>query len=256
MRAPRAHIAAGVALAVSCLLALAPTASAAPVVTFKVKVLPIPGFAHTGNVLGEGADVLVQDTIAGTEYGGFPSPLVALNLLAPVGTRIDPHGFPTCAPSTLENVGPAGCPKGSIAGPIGEGLGVVTFGGEQVPEKVTIQAFFAPGGGLTFYANGSTPVSLQIVEKGHWISAAPPYGPELFVEIPLIESVPGAPDASILSFKVTVGAAYRKHGKTFSYVTLPSSCPHGGAPIQTELGFLSHEHATVGYRQPCPRARR
>ncbi len=123
-----------------CPLALVPAASAAPTVTFKVKVLPIPGFAHTGNILGAGADVLVQDTIAGTEYGGFPYPFVELNLFAPAGTQINPQGFPTCAPSTLENVGPAGCPKKSIAGPIGEGLGVVTFGGEQVPEKVTIQA--------------------------------------------------------------------------------------------------------------------
>jgi hypothetical protein len=234
-------------------LAFAPAASAAPAVTFKAKALPIPGFPHTGNILGAGAEVLVQDTIAGTEYGGFPSPLVLLSLDAPAGTRVTPTGFATCAPAVLESSGPVGCPKKSVAGPIGEGIGVVTFGGEQVKEKVTLQTFFAPNNGLIIYANGSTPVSLQIVEKGHWVRAAPPYGPELIVEIPLVESLPGAPDASILSFKVAVGAAYRKGGKTVSYITLPTRCPRGGAPIRTELSFLSHEHTTVAYRQPCPR---
>jgi hypothetical protein len=39
--------------------------------------------------------------------------------------------------------------------------------------------------------------------------------------LPLVETVPGALDASILSFKVTVGAAYKKGKKTVSYITLP-----------------------------------
>jgi hypothetical protein len=234
---------------------LAPGACAAPTVTFKAKPVPIPGFPGTGNILGAGAEVVVQDTIAGTEYGGFPSPLVLLSIAAPVGTEVTPTGFATCAPAALEIGGPAGCPKQSIAGPVGEGIGVVTFGGEQVREKVTLQAFFAPDDGLIVYADGSTPVSLQIVEKGHWVRAAPPYGPELIVEIPLVVSLPGAPDASILSFKVAVGAAYRKGGRTVSYITLPGRCPRAGAPIESELSFLSGEHTTVAYRQPCPRRR-
>jgi hypothetical protein len=236
-----------------CSLAFAPGAGAAPAVTFKVKPQPIPGFPGTGNILGAGARVTVQDTITGTEYGGFPSPLVLLDIFTPANTKIDSTGFATCSPAALENVGPSACPKKSIAGPVGEGVGVVTFGGEQVREKVTLQSFFAPNNGLMVYANGSTPVSLQIVEKGHWVTGPAPYGPELIVDIPLVESVPGAPDASILSFKVAVGAAYRKHGKTHSYITLPKHCPHGGAPIKTELSFLSGEHTAVAFNQPCPR---
>ncbi|MGA8362952.1 MAG: hypothetical protein WB709_00350 [Solirubrobacteraceae bacterium] len=248
----RAFVLACLALLVVCQLASVTAAEGAPTVTFKVKPQPIPGFPGTGNILGAGAQVTVQDTISGTEYGGFPSPLVLLAILAPAGTKINSTGFATCSPAALENVGPSACPKQSIAGPVGEGIGVVTFGGEQVREKVTLQSFFAPNNGLTVYANGSTPVSLQIVEKGHWITGPAPYGPELIVDIPLVESVPGAPDASILSFKVAVGAAYRKHGKMHSYITLPKHCPRGGAPIKTELGFLSGEHSTVAFKQPCP----
>src|SRR5271166_3431576 len=53
-------------------LGLPAAASAAPVVTFKAKAVPIPGFPHTGNILGAGAAEQVEWTIKGTEYGGFP----------------------------------------------------------------------------------------------------------------------------------------------------------------------------------------
>ena len=55
--------------------------------------------------------------------------------------------------------------------------------------------------------------------------ASAPYGPEMTVELPLVETVPGADDASILSFKVKVGAAYKRDGKTVSYITLPRRAP-------------------------------
>jgi|SRR5580700_1815107 hypothetical protein len=235
------------------LLGFAAGAPAAPAVTFKATALPIPGFPGTGNILGAGAEVEVKDTISGTEYGGFPSPLRQLTLTSPAGTKITPAGFVTCAPAVLENSGPAGCPKMSVAGPLGEGLGVVSFGGEQVQERVTIQPFFAPGGELLFYANGSTPVSLQITERAHLVSAPAGFGPEVVAEIPLVETVPGAPDASILSFTVTVGAAYRRHGKTVSYITVPKHCPRGGYLIKSQLSFFSGEHTVVDYHGPCPR---
>jgi hypothetical protein len=233
--------------------ALAASASAAPTVTLKVTPVPIPGFPGTGNILGAAADVEVQSTISGTEYGGFPSPLVLLTLAAPAGTKVSSNGFPTCAPSTLEAKGPEGCSKKSIAGPVGEGVGVVSFGDERVTEKVSIQGFFAPGNALVFYVHGTTPVSLEIIEKAHVVSASPPFGPETIVEVPLVETVPGALDASILSFKVAVGAAYKKGKQTISYITLPRKCPKAGFPIRSELKFLSGETTTVGLRNPCPR---
>ena len=72
------------------------------------------------------------------------------------------------------------------------------------------------------------------------------------MEVPLIETLPGAEDASVLSFKVTVGVAYKKAKKTVSYLTLPKRCPKGGVPIKAELGFLSGETVTVALKQPCP----
>jgi hypothetical protein len=234
-------------------LVLTPGAWAAPTVTLKAAALPIAGFPGTGNILGAGAEAEVQSTITGTEYGGFPSPLVLITIDSPVGTKVSSNGFPTCAPATLEIDGPEGCPKKSTAGPQGEGLGVVSFGDERVAEKASIQGFFAPDNALIFYVDGSTPVSLQIVEKARWVSGNALFGPQAIVEVPLIETVPDAPDVSILSFKVAVGAAYRKGKKTVSYITLAKRCPKGGSPIKVEMKFLSGETATAGYNVPCPK---
>lgn len=237
---------------VSLALVLAGSASAAPRVTFKVKAIPIPGFRGTGAILGAGSEVEVQVTIGGTEYGGFPSPLTGISIYAPKGVKLTPAGFATCAPSALEASGAAGCPKKSRAGPPGVGLGVVTFGGERVPEEVSIQGFFAPAGGLTFYVEGNTPTSFQILELAHWVMAGAPFGPELIVEVPLIETVPGADDASVISFTVKVGAAYRRGGRMVSYITEPKKCPRGGFPTKAELKFLSGESVTVTDTVPCP----
>jgi hypothetical protein len=234
-------------------LALAPVATAAPTATLKVSALPIPGFPGTGDILGAGAEVEVQMTISGTEYGGFPSPLTELNFFAPAGVGVDATGFPICAAAVLEADGPGGCPQKSSAGPPGVGLGVVAFGGERVPESVSIQSFFALGGGLSFYVEGRTPSSFQILEKAHWIPAGAPYGKEVLIEVPLVETVPQGPDASVLSFKVKVGAAYKRGRKTVSYITQPRRCPGGGFPVKAELRFLSGETTTLVDDVPCPK---
>lgn len=237
---------------VLAMLGVASVAVAAPSVTLKVKALPIPGFPGTGNVLGAGAEVEVQVTISGNEYGGYPSPLTGIDLYSPSGSRITPAGFVTCTDAVLENDGGAGCPKRSSAGPPGVGLGVVAFGGQPVPEKVSIESFFAPGGGLTFLVGGRTPAYFQVLEKAHWVSASPPYGQEVIVEVPLVETAPGANDASVTSFTVKVGAAYKRGKRTVSYFTQPKKCPRGGFPAKLEMKFLSGETVTVVQSLPCP----
>jgi hypothetical protein len=231
---------------------LASPAPATPTVTLNAKAIPIAGFPGTGDLLGAGFEAEVEVTIGGTEYGGFPSPLIGLNVFAPAGVKVAPTGFPTCAPLALEVSGATACARRSSAGPQGVGFGVVSFGGELVPEKVSIKQFFAPGGGLTFYVEGNTPSSFQFLEPSHWTTASAPFGPELIVEVPLIETTPGADDASVTSFKVKVGAAYRRGGRTISYLTQPKRCPRGGFPVKLELSFLSGETVPVADTVPCP----
>lgn len=240
------------ALSLLAMLVFGSVALAAPTATLKVKPLPIPGFPGTGDFLGAGFEVETQGTISGTEYAGFPAPLVGINFYTPIGVKIAPSGFATCAPTLLEAAGPEKCPKNSSAGPVGTGLGVVSFGGEEVREQVAIRSFFAADG-LVFYVEGSTPVSLQFVERAHYVNAAAPFGKELIIEVPLVETVPGAPDASVTGFKVKIGAAYKKGNKVVSYITQPKKCPKGGFPVKMELKFLGGEITTVNDVVPCPK---
>jgi hypothetical protein len=144
----------------------AATASAAPTITLKAKAVPIPGYPHTGNILGAGAAIQAEYKISGTEYGGFPPPVTGITFYLPRGVKLHPRGFATCAPSVIEVRGPSACPRRSSAGPKGSADGIVSFGTERVNEKVAVLPFFAPGGGLEFYVNGVTPVSIEILSKG------------------------------------------------------------------------------------------
>jgi hypothetical protein len=236
-------------------LSLTGIASAAPVVTLNAKAVPIAGFPGTGNILGAGAAVEAKYTIKGTEStGGVPSQITHVNFFLPAGSKINSNGFVTCPPATLENIGPSGCPKKSQASPVGTAGVVDPIGGELVKENATLQAFFAPGGGLQFYANAASPISAQLlVAKGTFIKAAAPYGMELSTDVELIQSVPGAPAVSTESITIKVGAAYKKGKKTISYGTLPTKCPKGGFPVKSEITFATGETSTATYKAPCPK---
>jgi hypothetical protein len=234
-------------------LGLAATASAAPTIAFKVKAIPIPGFPGTGNILGAGAAIEVQGTISGTEYGGFPPPVIGINFFAPAGTKLNPQGFATCSPSTIEREGLGPCPKKSMAGPQGSAGGVVSFGTERVHETVSVQPFFAPGGNLQAFVAGNTPVLLEILTTGHIVNSFPPFGLEYTGEVPLIETVPGALDASMQEGTIGVGAAYKLGKKTISYITMPKKCPKGGFSVKAELSFLGGATAQASSKMTCPR---
>jgi len=168
----------------------------APTVRVKAAAVPIPGFPGTGNFYGKGADVEATLEIEGSGYGaspqnpkGSPPPISAVNIYLPRGVKLHPSGFASCAEATLTNIGPSGCPKKSIASPLGSVLGEVTFGAERVPELATLQAFFAPGGGLLFYTQGSSPVSLEVVSTGRYVRSSGKYSWELKTLVPATRPV-------------------------------------------------------------------
>jgi hypothetical protein len=238
-------------------------AVARPVVTLKVEVVPIPidlsnptsaTYPGTGAIYGAPLAMEAELTISGTEYGGSPSPLTGVRFYIPVGVKLHPQGFATCSETTLKEQGAAGCPKKSFAGALGEAAGVVSFGESRVHEKVTLQPFFAPGGGFFFYVVGDTPVVIELISKGTLSNnASPPFGMVFTGEVPLVESVPGALDASVEYIKVKVGAAFKQGKKLISYGTAPRTCPKSRFfPVKVELSFLSGETVSAEYRVPCP----
>jgi hypothetical protein len=243
-------------------LGLPASTLAAPAVSVKAKIVPIPinpskpngpTYPGTGNLLGAGAALEATLTISGTEYGGFPSPVTRVVVELPAGVKLHPQGFATCPAAILESHEVQKCPARSIAGPPGEVLGVVSFGGTRVDEKATIRAFFAEGGGLAFYTEGTSPAELEVLATGNFSTALPPFGPKLTVPVPLVETVPGAPYASVLSIKGKVGAAVKQGSKLISYGTVPKTCPKGGFKGKVEITFLSGEVVTVSPTVPCPK---
>jgi hypothetical protein len=245
----------------------------APTLNVKAAAVPIPGFPGTGNFYGKGADVEATLEIAGSGYGataqnpkGSVPPISAVNVYLPKGVKLHPSGFGSCAKATLQNVGPSGCPKSSVASPIGSVLGEVTFGSERVPENATLQAFFAPGGSFLFYTQGSSPVSLEVVSEGRYVRSSGKYSWELETLIPAVATVPGAPLASVSRIHLKAGAAYRSHGKVIPYGTVPKKgeCPSGGFFGKIEVTFggtfggerefgIPAKTVTDVIRVPCPR---
>lgn len=258
-------------------LAAPATASAeeipAPTLKVKAAAVPIPGFPGTGNFYGKGADVEATLEIAGSAYGASPQnpkgsvpPISAVNVYLPRGVKLHPAGFGTCAEATLKNLGPSGCPKSSVASPIGSVLGEVTFGTERVPENATLQGFFGPASSILFYTQGSSPVSLEVVSTGRFVRSSGKYSWELKTLVPPVATVPGAPLASVSRIHIKSGAAYRSHGKVIPYGTVPKrgECPKGGFFGKTEVTFggtfggerefgIPAKTVTNVIRVPCPR---
>jgi hypothetical protein len=240
-------------------LGLPATALAAPSVTFKAKAIPIkknpaskggPNWPGTGNINGAPTAVEAEFKIKGTEYFGSPSPLTNVTVTFPTGSKVTTKGFSQCSSAILERHEVQKCPKKSIAGPVGEAGGVVSFGSTRVHENLTVQPFFAPGGGLAFYAEGRSPALIELLSKGAFTSLSPT--PTLSTEVPLVVTVPEAPYGSAEFIKVDVGAAFMKGKKLVSYGTLPKKCK-GTYHVKATLKFLSGESVNATAAPPCPK---
>jgi hypothetical protein len=269
-------------------LGLPAVASAKPEVSVKVKILPIlknlsnpkgGTWPHTGDFLGAPAALETKFFVKGTEYGGFPAPIRRVVVYLPKNTGIHTAGFPTCAISVLDSHQPEKCPKGSLASPAGhapqsapencpspkplaggagEACGVVSLGGTRVHESVKIQAYFAPGNGLNFYVEGVTPTVIEEPFSGKFLGASGAFSRKFVAEVPLINTLPGAPAAVAESTSVTIGAAVKKGKKLISLGTIPKKCPKGGFPGKAEVWFgageeSTWEEVTVTAKIPCPK---
>ena len=244
------------------LAGLPAAASAAPTVTLKATPVPIPinlsnphsaTYPGTGAIYGAPFAAELELSIHGSEYGGAPSPITQIKGWVPAGVKLSMKGLATCTEVTIREKGPEACPQKSFAGAQGEALGQVSFGSERVHETVSLQAFFAPGGGLFVFADGRTPAVIEIISTGTVSKASGPFSEMFTGEVPLVESVPGALDASVEFIKFKIGTAYMQGKRLISYLTAPKTCPQGGFPVKTEVTFLSGATVPAAYTYPCPR---
>jgi hypothetical protein len=198
--------------------------------------------------------------------GRVPSPLIGIDLRYPVniGLSTSELGLATCQPTRLEAFGPAGCPANSRVGH-GSALTEIPVGPEVIRERAKITLLAGPirEGHLDFlvYAIGASPIAAQIIFSALLLPEPPPFGGRLHFDVPLVPSVPEAPDVSLVQLTTTLGPLgltyyERVHGRMLAYtpkgILLPSTCPRGGFPFAASLSFkdgtITHAATTV----PCP----
>jgi hypothetical protein len=201
-----------------------------------------------------------------TTEGIAPPPLTSLVLRIPAGMNYTGTtlGLATCQPSALQARGPAGCPPNSRLG-YGSALVEVPFGTGQGHEIPEIQAVSGPSprGNLVvlFYANGLYPVYAQLAFSGEVLPDTGRYGSQLATNVPLVSSVPGGPDVSIVSVQTTIGPSHliyykHVHGRLVAFrprgVAVPERCPHGGFPFAASFAFQDGSRTSATTTVPCP----
>src|ERR1700704_3855333 len=235
------------AAVVASSLVLASSAAASTSVTLKAAFSP--------GALGDGATATDEFTFAGNEYFGRTEPLRSLVVHLPGGIGGTSTGFSTCEVSTLQMTGPNGCAPGSSAGPEGNLVGEVAFGSEVLPENAKVLAFFGAGETINFYAQGSSPVSVEFVMTASYAADSAPYGRVLRIAVPPIETVPGAAHMTITSLTLALGSSRKERGAEAYSLTIPTECPAGGFDWLATAGFEDASSVQATYRSPCPNGR-
>jgi hypothetical protein len=205
--------------------------------------------------------------VIATPAGQLPSPPRVIDLLYPasLGIATSGLGLATCRAALLEADGPPGCPPDSVIG-YGSGLVEVPFGPEILQEYARTTTFVAPVQeghlGLLFYADGESPVYAQLVFPGLVLPAPAPFGGDLNTNLPLVPTVPEAPDAALVKLSTTFGPSHVTYyeyvkGRSIPYhprgIRLPRTCPGDGFHFAAEFVFEDGAHASARATVPCPR---
>lgn len=185
---------------------------------------------------------------------GVPAPLQHAELHLPANVNLDIPELRSCSAAVLQTGGPSACPTRSL---IGGGSATVEgqLGAQAVTENVSLQAFLGPLRNLTptfeILADGYRPVGAQRVLGAIASPDRAPYGEVLAMSVPPISTVPGEPDASVLTFSLTIGRP--RAGRHAAAVIVPARCPRGGFPFEGEFTYADGSSSRVYATAPCPR---
>jgi hypothetical protein len=239
-------------------LASAPVAEASPSVQFQASFSP----DRPGQRTSAAFDIKISST-----DGGVPPPLIAATVRYPAGLAIALSGLgvDACPRLTLEALGIRACPAGSIMGE-GSATAAIQFGPELVTESAVVTLVRSPEEqgqlAMLFLVDAEGPVYATPVMTGSLLAAPAPYGGEIDIGVPLVESLPGAPDVSVVQIRLRLGPrglVYYEHvdGRFVPYrplgLRLPGRCPPGGYPFALGLSFQGGSVATANTTVPCRR---
>lgn len=187
--------------------------------------------------------------------------LTHLTVRLPAGMGVDTRGLATCRRSLLAH-GPQGCPPDSQVGR-GSVLVRVPLGDVIRPERAALTVFNAARQSghttLLFYAAGRLPIATQLIFSG--VIVPGPLGQRIEASIPLIPTLPEAPDAAIVAMSSTLGTRQRTYHRTVGRrrvrftpkgATVPARCPTGGFPFSAEFGFDDASSTTAVATVACP----
>jgi hypothetical protein len=250
----RTLLATGACLPAACLPA---GALATPTVSLRADLHP--------EILGHSTTVDFRVQIAPTTEL-IPPPLTEANVRYPAGLDITLSGLgiDTCSAATLELSGPQACPADSW---MGDGRTVAEFPVKhevfrEAAQIAVLRTTEQTGHlALLFYAYEETAVSAQILFTGQLLPARAPFGGLLYIQVPLVASLPEAPYLSVAEIQLVLGPKdltyyERVNGRVVPYkpagIRLPGHCPRGGFPFAVELGFLGGNHASNHTTVPCP----
>jgi hypothetical protein len=185
---------------------------------------------------------------------GVPPPVVRTAVRLPAGLDLDIPSLLSCSPARLRSRGPGACPAQAQIGH-GNALIETHVGTVNLPEPIALNAFLGPLQGgqqvLDILGQGYSPFDERLVFTGAVLFVAAPYGEELVLSIPSIPTLRFEPDASIVTFTLTIGAHGRaaRHANT---LLVPSTCPAGGFPFAAEFTYADGTSGSALARAACP----
>ena len=149
----------------------------------------------------------------------------------------------------------------------GTALGEIPFGPAIIHESATLTIVRAENENgqiaVLFDAQGISPVEANLVFTGVLLPSRRPYGGDIRIAVPLVPSLPEAPDVAVVALRATLGPAgltyYEEaHGVNVPYtprgILLPESCPETGFPFAATIAFVGGERSSAATRVRCPRA--
>jgi hypothetical protein len=185
---------------------------------------------------------------------GVPVPVLRTVVRLPAGLNLDIPDLRGCSVSRLRARGTSGCPSQSRIGH-GHALIETHAGTENIYEDIALGAFLGPLQGgqqtLDILGQGYSPLDERFVLTGAVLFVAAPYGEELTMSIPPIPTLRFEPNASIVTFTLTIGAHGRRarHANT---LLVPHACPLGGFPFAAEFAYADGSTGSALATAACP----
>jgi len=214
------------------------------------------------NRIGASTTISFSFRISASNHA-LPPALTLLDVRLPSGMGVDTSGLATCKRSALLAHGPRGCPSSSQVGS-GSVLVEVPLGNVIRPETAALTVFNAPRQHahttLLFYAVGRLPIATQLIFQG--VIVPGPLGQLIEASIPVIPTLPEAPDAAIVAMSSTLGTRQLTYYRTIGSrlvrfmprgATIPDICPAGGFPFSASFGFNDASATMAAATVACPR---